>query len=181
MLPFVPSTFDLVRLNTKWQEQLKIERERVRRNLITGKHYKTDDESNNDDIEDTVVTLINSTSSNINIFDNYNSILSVASVISTTYCNQKTIVDQYTLNREQRAAFMIITSHLDGDKQSLAGGNNGQLIMCIPGCGGTGKSQLIRAVTEYFVITNRVQKMRKLAPIGIAAAEIGGITIHSFL
>ncbi|CAF1533958.1 unnamed protein product [Adineta ricciae] len=160
---------DFVQLNTKWQEQLKIERERVRRNLITGKSYKTDDESNNDDMEDTVVTLINSTTSNINVSDNYNSILSVASVVSTTYCNQKTIVDQYTLNREQRAAFMIITSHLDGDKQPHAG------------CGGTGKSQPIRDVTDYFVSTNRIQKMRKLAPTGIAAAEIGGMTIHSFL
>lgn len=53
--------------------------------------------------------------------------------------------------------------------------------MCIPGCGGTGKSQLIRAITKYFLITKRMQKMRKLAPTGIAAAEIGGMTIHSFL
>ena len=53
--------------------------------------------------------------------------------------------------------------------------------MCIPGCGGTGKSQLIRALSKYFLITNRIQKMRKLAPTGIAAAEIGGMTIHSFL
>ncbi|CAF1484221.1 unnamed protein product, partial [Adineta steineri] len=59
--------------------------------------------------------------------------------------------------------------------------NNGQLIMCIPGCGGTGKSQLIRAVTKYFLVTKRIQMMRKLAPTGIAAAEIGGMTIHSFL
>lgn len=53
--------------------------------------------------------------------------------------------------------------------------------MCIPGCGGTGKSQLIRALSKYFVITKRMQMMRKLAPTGIAAAEIGGMTIHSFL
>lgn len=53
--------------------------------------------------------------------------------------------------------------------------------MCIPGCGGTGKSQLIRALSKYFLVTNRIQKMRKLAPTGIAAAEIGGMTIHSFL
>lgn len=59
--------------------------------------------------------------------------------------------------------------------------NNGQLIMCIPGCGGTGKSQLIRALSQYFLATNRIHKMRKLAPTGIAAAEIGGMTIHSFL
>ena len=53
--------------------------------------------------------------------------------------------------------------------------------MCIPGCGGTGKSQLIRALTKYFLVTKRVQMLRKLAPTGIAAAEIDGMTIHSFL
>ena len=53
--------------------------------------------------------------------------------------------------------------------------------MCIPGCGGTGKSQLIRALTKYFLITKRMQMMRKLAPTGIAAAETDGMTIHSFL
>ncbi|CAF1652872.1 unnamed protein product, partial [Adineta ricciae] len=73
-----------------------------------------------DDIEDTVVTLINSTNSNMNMSDNYNSILPVASVTSTTYCNQKSVADQYTPNGEQKAAFMIITSHLDGDKPSHA-------------------------------------------------------------
>ena len=53
--------------------------------------------------------------------------------------------------------------------------------MCIPGCGGTGKSQLIRAITKYFSVTKRMQMMRTLAPIGSAAAEIDGMTIHSFL
>jgi len=53
--------------------------------------------------------------------------------------------------------------------------------MCIPGCGGTGKSQLIRALSKYFLITKRMQMMRKLAPTGIAATEIDGMTIHSFL
>jgi len=53
--------------------------------------------------------------------------------------------------------------------------------MCVPGCGGTGKSQLIRAITEYFTETNRAYKLRKLAPTSVAAAEIEGMTIHSFL
>jgi ATP-dependent DNA helicase PIF1 len=53
--------------------------------------------------------------------------------------------------------------------------------MCIPDCGGTGKSQLIRALTKYFLITKRMQMMRKLAPTGLAAAEIDGMTVHSFL
>ncbi len=53
--------------------------------------------------------------------------------------------------------------------------------MCISGYGGTDKSQLIRALSKYLLITKRMQMMRKLAPTGIAAAEIGGMTIHSFL
>ena len=54
--------------------------------------------------------------------------------------------------------------------------------MCVPGCGGTGKSQLIRAITAYFTETNRACKLRKLAPTSVAAAEeIEGMTIHSFL
>lgn len=53
--------------------------------------------------------------------------------------------------------------------------------MCVPGCGGTGKSQLIRCITAYFSQTNRVHKLRKLAPTSVAATEIDGMTIHSFL
>ncbi len=40
---------------------------------------------------------------------------------------------------------------------------------------------MIRAITAYFAQTNRVQKLRKLAPTSVAAAEIEGMTIHSFL
>ena len=64
---------------------------------------------------------------------------------------------------------------------TFIGDNDGQLIMCIPGCRGTGKSQLIRAITKYFFIAKRMQMIRKLAPTGIAAAEVDGMTIHSFL
>ncbi|CAF0953354.1 unnamed protein product [Rotaria sordida] len=115
-----------------------------------------------------------------NNFENYGSILPVLKVINN-FPTQTSIINEFTLNKEQRAAFMIITSHLDGDKRCRIGDNNGQLIMCIPGCGGTGKSQLIRALTKYFLVTKRMQMMRKLAPTGIAAAEIDGMTIHSFL
>ncbi|CAF1446435.1 unnamed protein product [Rotaria magnacalcarata] len=63
----------------------------------------------------------------------------------------------------------------------FSGDNSGQLIMCMPGCGGTGKSQLICVLTKYFLVIKRTQMARKLAPTEIAAAEIGGMTIHSFL
>ena len=64
--------------------------------------------------------MIDSNNHNTNEFQNHGSILPVASV--TTQCpSQKSVADEFTLNREQRAAFMIITSHLDGDSQSRPG------------------------------------------------------------
>ncbi|CAF4214917.1 unnamed protein product [Rotaria sp. Silwood2] len=179
LVRFVSATTNLVRLNTKWQEQLKAEKERVRRSLITGNYDKEDNTIHLQAAKYAIVTVLNPNSYNQNNFDSYGSILPVVS-IATNFPNQTSIADEFTLNREQRAAFMIIISHLDGDSRCRTGDNNGQLIMCIPGCGGTGKSQLIRALSKYFLVTKRMQVMRKLAPTGIAAAEIGDMTIHSF-
>ncbi|CAF4699930.1 unnamed protein product, partial [Rotaria sp. Silwood2] len=172
LVPFVPDTTNLVRLNTKWQEQLKAEKERVRRSLITGNYDEEDNTINLQAAKDAIVTVLNPNSYNKNNFDSYGSILLVVS-IATNFPNQTSIADEFTLNREHRAAFMIITSHLDGDSRCRTGDNNGQLIMCIPGCGGTGKSQLIRALRKYFLVTKRMQIMRKVVPTGIAAAEEG--------
>ncbi|CAF4683910.1 unnamed protein product, partial [Rotaria socialis] len=91
------------------------------------------------------------------------------------------IIKQFTLNSQQRYAFMIVTSHLDDENQIHTGSADNHLLMCVPGCGGTGKPQLIRGITQYFQITKRGKMLRKLAPTSIAAAEIDGLTIHSFL
>ncbi|CAF4953269.1 unnamed protein product, partial [Rotaria socialis] len=88
------------------------------------------------------------------------------------------IIKQFTLNSQQQYAFMIVTSHLDGENQIRTDSADNQLLMCVPGCGGTGKSQLIRAITQYFQLTKRGKMLRKLAPTSIAAAEIDGLTIH---
>ncbi|CAF4825239.1 unnamed protein product, partial [Rotaria socialis] len=183
LVPFISATPNLVRLNAKWQEQLKTEKEQIRRGLITGNFDKDDDGMLNlDAARSAVATVVTLNNMNINtkICENYGSIPAVI-LVKANSCTQKSVADEFTLNREQRAAFMIITGHLDGDSRCRTGDNNGQLIMCIPGCGGTGKSQLIRALTKYFLVTKRIQMMRKLAPTGIAAAEIDGMTIHSFL
>ncbi|CAF1033917.1 unnamed protein product [Rotaria sordida] len=179
IVPFVSATPNLIKLNSKWQDQLKNEKERIRRSLISGKHNNDDDILDFNDVTDAVVTVVNP-------YDNRNNVEKKTSippvlVVKNNFSTQNSIIDEFTLNKEQRAAFLIITSHLDGDNRCRTGDNNGQLIMCIPGCGGTGKSQLIRALTKYFLITKRMQMMRKLAPTGIAAAEIDGMTIHSFL
>ena len=53
--------------------------------------------------------------------------------------------------------------------------------MCVPGCGGTGKSRSIRATTRYSEVTARLNIFRKLAPTSVPVAEIDRLTIHSFL
>ena len=179
--PFVSATSENVRLNVKWQEQLKSERERVRHSLISGNNGNEDNTLDLNAVENAVVTVVDPNNQNANEFQNHGSMLPVDPV-TTQFPSKKSVADEFTLNREQRAAFMIITSHLDGDSQcrtgnyfceidteqlkhqTFLGPNNGQLIMCIPGCGGTGKSQLIRALSQYFFITKRMQMMRKLAP-----------------
>ncbi|CAM4767450.1 unnamed protein product [Rotaria magnacalcarata] len=77
------------------------------------------------------------------------------------------IIKQFTLNSQQN--------------HNRLGSADNQLLMCVPCCGGTGKSKLIRAITKYFQLTKRDKMLRKLAPTSIAAAEIDGLTIHSFL
>lgn len=120
LVPFISATPSLIRLSKKWQEQLKAEKERVRRGLITGNYDKEDDTLNLHAANDAVVTVMNPNNYNLDNFENYGSILPVVSV-TTNFPTQKSIADEFTLNREQRAAFMIITSHLDGDSRCRTG------------------------------------------------------------
>ena len=120
LAPFISATPNLIRMNTKWQEQLKAEKERVRRGLITGNYDKEDDTLDLHAARDAVVTVVNPNNYNSNNIENYGPILPVVSV-TTNFPTQKSIADEFTLNREQRAAFMIITSHLDGDSRCRTG------------------------------------------------------------
>jgi len=45
---------------------------------------------------------------------NFDFVLSVTKVIVPVENTREYIVEQYTLNKNQKAAFMIITGHLDG-------------------------------------------------------------------
>ncbi|CAF2818550.1 unnamed protein product [Rotaria sp. Silwood2] len=103
-VPFVSATSNLIRLNTKWQEQLKTEKERVRRSLITGNYDEEDNTINLPAAKDAIVTVLNPNSYNQSNFDSYGSILPVVSV-ATNFPNQTSIADEFTLNRERRAVF----------------------------------------------------------------------------
>lgn len=118
--PFISTTPHLARLNVRWQQQLKAEKERIRQTLIAGNYEKVDDTLDLNAAADRVVTVVNPMTYNTDRCENYGSILPVVS-LATNFPTQTSIADEFTLNIEQRAAFMIITSHLDGDKRCRIG------------------------------------------------------------
>jgi hypothetical protein len=53
--------------------------------------------------------------------------------------------------------------------------------MHLGGVGGTGKSQVIRALISFFERRGEAHRFLVLAPTGTAAAHLGGYTYHSVL
>ena len=84
-------------------------------------------------------------------------------------------LDVSRLDTEQFQAFDIIRQHLD---QTLAGKNPPPLRMITYGEGGTGKSQVIQTVTDYFDNRQVSRLLLKAAFTGIAASLIKGKTTH---
>jgi hypothetical protein len=78
------------------------------------------------------------------------------------------------LNTEQQRAFRIVANHAVGQEQE-------QLKMYLGGMGGTGKSQVIKALTYFFNKRNEAHRFVVLGPTGTSAALLGGSTYHSFL
>lgn len=83
-------------------------------------------------------------------------------------------VTDFDLNKEQERAFRIIANHATLRRPE-------QLKMYIGGMGGTGKSQVIKALISFFSKRKESHRMLILAPTGSAAALLGGYTYHSAL
>jgi hypothetical protein len=82
-----------------------------------------------------------------------------------------TISQQHTLNEQERA-FRIIANH-------IVLPNSEPLKMYIGGMGGTGKSQVLKAVSDFFQSRNEAYRFVVVAPTGTAAALLSGSTYHS--
>src|ERR1700683_38535 len=83
-------------------------------------------------------------------------------------------VSDFLLNIDQERAFCIIANYASTRKPE-------QLIMYIGGMAGTGKSQVIKALTAFFERQNEAHRLIVMAPTGTAAALGGGSTYHSIL
>ncbi|KAF8415488.1 hypothetical protein L210DRAFT_3431330, partial [Boletus edulis BED1] len=86
------------------------------------------------------------------------------------------IAEEYTLNEDQRRAFMIVTDHA-----STESCGNPPIRMFLGGPGGTGKSQVILAIRDFFVCSGQENRLRLTSYMGVAALNIGGNTLHSAL
>ena len=84
-------------------------------------------------------------------------------------------LDVSHLNDDQLRAFNIISQHLD---LTLAGRNPPPLRTITYGEGGTGKSQVIQSVTDYFDRRKVTRLLLKSAYTGIAASIVKGKTMH---
>ncbi|KAI0662235.1 hypothetical protein C8Q70DRAFT_1043392 [Cubamyces menziesii] len=84
------------------------------------------------------------------------------------------VLEQFTLNEEQRRAFLIIAHKLHHRDST-------QLKMYIGGMAGTGKSQVLKALTTLMERRNESHRLFVMAPTGSSACIIDGSTYHSAL
>ena len=84
------------------------------------------------------------------------------------------VVIKFELNSDQERAFRIVANH------AVTPGAE-QLLMYVGGMGGTGKSQVIKALMDFFKFRNESHRFVILAPTGTAAALLHGSMHHSFL
>jgi hypothetical protein len=86
----------------------------------------------------------------------------------------ESVVQKFKLNTEQERAFRIVANHATIN-------NPTQLKMYLGGMGGTGKSQVLKALVDFFKERNESHRIIIIAPTGSAAALLNGSTYHSVL
>ncbi|KAF4618642.1 hypothetical protein D9613_009831 [Agrocybe pediades] len=84
------------------------------------------------------------------------------------------IASEFKLNAEQFRAYKIAADYVIGK-------GSGNLRMYIGGMGGTGKTQVIKAITTLFNRRGESKRFLIMAPTGTAAALLGGSTYHYIL
>ena len=131
------------------------------------------------------LNALNNTSSKLTISHIANFMPNHVEIISKYFLQRKfyitseeetidSICSFYSLNEEQERAFKIISHH-------AVIGESEQLKMYVGGMGGTGKTQVIKALTCFFTERGQPYRFITVAPTGTAAALLSGSTYHSKL
>ncbi len=91
--------------------------------------------------------------------------------------NIRTLTDtltMFTLNTEQQRAFVLIA-------KAVHHRDSPQMKMYLGGMAGTGKSQVLKALTKFMELRNESYRLMILAPTGSSACNVDGSTYHSAL
>lgn len=113
----VPATVELILLNNRWQRRIRDEKEQKRKAfMMVGMENEYIEQ--NDAIENQPDGNMDNGLPSVLLNDgeslDFESILSVAKVTVPVENTPEHIVEQFTLNKNQKAVFMIITGDLDG-------------------------------------------------------------------
>lgn len=89
---------------------------------------------------------------------------------------------QIPLNIKQRMVVeKVLSEALSWDENPSGSSRREQMLLCIIGEGGTGKSQVIKAIVAGMDLLHRKKEVILTAPTGAAADNIGGNTYHTSL
>lgn len=113
----VPATVELILSNNQWQRRIREEKEQKRKAfMMIGMENEYAEQT--DKIENQVDMDVDNVLSSVRPNDeeslNFKHILSVAKVTVPVEYTKEHIAEKFTLNQNQKAAYMIITGHLDG-------------------------------------------------------------------
>ncbi len=86
----------------------------------------------------------------------------------------QSVIEKYSLNSLQERAFRVIGQNV---LDRLNGKTVKQKLVYLGGCGGTGKSQVIKALHHFFDQLGMAYALRLSAYTGMAAGAIGGSTL----
>ena len=113
----IPPTRQLIKQNTQWQLDLQLEKQNVRETIMNGTEV---DESNESSAVNTSnVTIVRSDSlMDINNYNIENEMGNIQSIVITTApaITRQQVIQKFTLNKDQRQAFIIIACHLDASR-----------------------------------------------------------------
>jgi len=113
----VPATTELILKNNRWQRAIKEQKEQKRNAFMMiemGNEHLEQNDAIENHFDEGVDNALSSSCHNDKEVINFDSVRSVAKVTVPIENTRQFIADEYTLNRNQRAAYMIITGHLDG-------------------------------------------------------------------
>jgi hypothetical protein len=160
-IPFIPG---LVQPGSKWKEAIQIKKQKILAdryaNIPNKNHYNNQSKDSN--------------RNNIKVIDQSYLLHDFQAKSKSAQNLIDESVIKFTLNIEQQRAFRIIANHAVTPQCE-------QLKMNLGGMGGTGKSQVIKALKHFFEQRNESYRIVLLGPTGASAALLSGSTYHSFL